>query len=75
MVIEARWAKGRAERFPDLIADVTRSKVEVLENLKLQRQLDAATRQRLLQVVDQYQGTTTGERAYSLADTAGHAEH
>ncbi len=30
IVIEARWADGKAERFPDLIADVLRSKVDVL---------------------------------------------
>ncbi len=44
-----------------------------LDHLKLQRQLDAETKQKLLQVVDQYEGTT-GDAAYSLVDTAGHTE-
>jgi len=30
IAIEARWAEGRAERFPDLIADLIRSRVDVL---------------------------------------------
>jgi putative ABC transport system substrate-binding protein len=30
IAIEARWAEGRAERFPDLIADLIRSGVDVL---------------------------------------------
>jgi putative ABC transport system substrate-binding protein len=30
IAIEARWAEGRAERFPDLVTDLIRSKVDVL---------------------------------------------
>jgi putative ABC transport system substrate-binding protein len=30
LAIEARWAEGKAERFPDLIADLIRSKVNVI---------------------------------------------
>ena len=44
-----------------------------LENLKLQRQLDAVTKQKLLQVVDRYEATTD-DAAYSLVQTAGHTE-
>jgi len=42
-----------------------------LDHLKLQRQLDAETKQKLLQVVERYEGTTA-DAAYSLVDTAGH---
>ena len=45
-----------------------------LENLKLQRQLDAETKQKLLQVVDRYDEPAAGAAAYSLADTAGHTQ-
>ena len=45
-----------------------------LENLKLQRQLDVETKQKLLQVVDRYDETAAGAAAYSLADRAGHTQ-
>ena len=44
-----------------------------LDHLKLQRQLDAVTKQKLLQVVDRYEGATE-DAAYSLVQTAGHAD-
>lgn len=45
-----------------------------LENLKLQRQLDAETKQKLLQVVDRYEGAAEGDAAYSLFQTPGHGD-
>ena len=44
-----------------------------LDHLKLQRQLDAETKQKLLQVVDRYEGAPD-DAAYSLVQTSGHAD-
>ena len=44
-----------------------------LDHLKLQRQLDAETKQKLLQVVDRYETAPEGA-AYSLVQDAGHTE-
>jgi len=44
-----------------------------LDHLKLQRQVDAETKQKLLQVVGRYE-STPDDAAYSLVQAAGHTE-